>query len=126
MNSNTLFILFLIAHYLGDFTHLSMPFMLKAKATGCPLLPIFAHASVHGVLMATISTIALGGIYGIVAFVTVTISHFLIDVAKGRLTNYIGPLVSSPTSVWYWYLFGFDQLLHILTLVFLIKLIVNG
>ena len=53
MTGEILFVLFLLmsCHWLADFTHLSTPYMLKAKSKGSPLLPIFSHACVHGFLM---------------------------------------------------------------------------
>lgn len=40
-----------VCHWLGDYTHLSMPVMLRAKMKGKPLAPILLHACIHGVLM---------------------------------------------------------------------------
>jgi hypothetical protein len=86
--------------------------MLNAKSVGKPLLPIFAHAAVHALLMAIV--LAFGQItfalwFNLVMFQL--LSHFLIDLWKGRMNVWF-PIVQSPASKWHWILFGFDQFLH--------------
>ncbi|MEO6903286.1 MAG: DUF3307 domain-containing protein [Bacteroidia bacterium] len=39
------------------------------------------------------------------------VTHFLIDVWKGRMNGWF-PTLQSPTNKWHWMLLGFDQLLH--------------
>ena len=110
-------------HFLADFTHLSTDWMLKAKRFGSPLLPILAHAFVHAALMATVLEIYCH--YTIAGYETKIfelthvdklfflqlISHFLIDVWKGKM-NFWFPSLTDPSNKWHWILFGFDQLLH--------------
>ena len=50
----------LIGHFLGDFTPLSTPSMLRAKAVGTPLGPIGAHAAVHAGLVAVAVALVAG------------------------------------------------------------------
>ena len=46
------------------------------------------------------------------------ISHFLIDTVKGRLTVCY-PVLADQQKKPYWMLYGFDQLLHLLVIVFI-------
>lgn len=109
-------ILFNICHWLGDYTHLSSPEMLKAKAVGRPLMPIFNHAVVHGLLMA----FACGCIKNntIVYWVwgIQTISHFIIDALKGRCNVWF-PKLKDTSKYPYWCVFGLDQFAHQLVII---------
>lgn len=112
MDNQTLLIALFFCHFLADFTPLSTPWMLNAKSLGKPLLPIFAHAAVHATLM---------GICLLFVDLTVVIwfnlvmfqllSHFLIDLWKGRMAGWF-TVLQSPSTKWHWVLFGFDQFLH--------------
>ena len=44
------------------------------------------------------------------------ITHFLIDVWKGRMNGWF-PALQSPANKWHWIIFGFDQLLHALVII---------
>ncbi len=112
MDNLYLLIALFFCHFIADFTWLSTTWMLNAKSVGKPLLPIFAHAAVHALLMG----IAL--LFGNLTFVVwlnlvmfQLSSHFLIDLWKGRMNVWF-PIVTSPASKWHWILFGFDQFLH--------------
>jgi hypothetical protein len=117
-----------IYHFLADYTALSTNWMLGAKKLGRPLLPIFAHALVHSVLMSTFlevyfyfklenynlfefSISIVDKLYG---FQLVT--HFLIDVWKGRMNGWF-PELQSPANKWHWVVFGYDQLLHAIVII---------
>lgn len=113
----------LFCHYLGDFTHLSRPYMLKAKAVGKPLRPILDHAAIHAVLMGALVWIMCGPGPAVLVFIIELVTHFLIDVLKGRL-NVWYPKLANPATPWHWYVFGVDQLLHILVII-LITVIVS-
>lgn len=107
-----------ICHFLGDYTHLSTAWMLNAKSLGKPTYPIFCHALVHSVLMFLILSFGFG-IYGntlIALFIFQLITHFLIDVWKGRMNGWF-PALQSPANKWHWIVFGFDQLLHALVII---------
>ena len=106
----------LVCHYLGDFTHLSRPYMLKAKAVGTPLMPIFWHASVHGLLMWLFVWTVKDFTSGATTYAVVTSTHFAIDLLKGRLNAWY-PKLANPVNPWHWYVFGADQLLHILVII---------
>jgi hypothetical protein len=106
-----------ICHFLADYTHLSTAWMLNAKRFGKPLFPIFIHAAMHTMLM----SLVLGWFIGftndwayLVIFQWVT--HFLIDVWKGRMNGWF-PSLQSPVNKWHWIVFGFDQLLHALVII---------
>ena len=120
---NYLLLSLLFCHFLGDFTHLSTNWMLKAKKLGEPLFPIFCHASVHAILMIIVLflfNISLTKI--ILLFFIELISHFIIDVLKGKL-NVWSPNLANPINKFHWYIFGFDQFLHIVTILFIVSLI---
>lgn len=106
-----------ICHFLADYTHLSTAWMLNAKQLGKPFIPIFIHAAMHTMLM----SLVLGWFIGftndwayLVIFQWVT--HFLIDVWKGRMNGWF-PSLQSPANKWHWIVFGFDQLLHALVII---------
>lgn len=113
----------LICHWAADFTQLSTPWMLNAKRRGAPLFPIFCHAGTHLILMMTV----ICGLCYVVptphwdkydtAFMIILLSHFIIDVWKGRMNVWF-PSLTNPTNVYHWWIFGLDQLLHILVIIF--------
>lgn len=51
------------------------------------------------------------------------VTHFLIDLWKGRMNKWF-PSLQSPTNKWHWVIFGFDQLLHSLIIIFMTTKIV--
>lgn len=118
----TLIILLFAAHYLADFTPLSRPYMLQAKAIGRPILPIFDHAFVHALLMGFI--IKYFGysaqVIGTCALLEL-VSHFAIDLLKGYV-NYKFPSVRLPHNLWYWPIFGFDQFLHSVIIILIAEI----
>jgi hypothetical protein len=112
MDNAYLLIALFFCHFLADFTWLSTTWMLNAKSVGKPLLPIFAHAAVHAVLMAiclAFAHLTFALWLNLVCFQL--LSHFLIDLWNGRMTVWF-PQVKSPASKWHWCLFGFNQFLH--------------
>lgn len=112
MVNGYLLIALFFCHFLADFTQLSRPWMLKAKATGEIGFAILAHAAVHAVLMT-----AVIGVYCFqfdvmaYAFLIQFASHFAIDVWKGKMNLWV-PKVKDTTKYPHWILFGFDQFLH--------------
>lgn len=120
MNMQTEILIYLfICHFLADFTHLQNNFMLDAKRFGKPIVPIFLHASVHSLLM-TICLLLFGieGLILVMACFIQLISHFAIDLWKGRMNVWI-PTLQNPTNKWHWVVFGFDQLLHSFVIIFI-------
>lgn len=117
-----LLILLNIAHFLGDYTHLSTKKMLEAKRIGSPLMLIAFHSAVHAVLFAIILVFYTEGlIFGICIWVEF-ISHFAIDVLKGKLNVWF-PSLSNPANKFHWYIFGLDQLAHQLIIILIVYLI---
>lgn len=120
----TLLIILLVCHFVGDFTHCSRPWMLAAKKMGRPVGPIAAHALVHAVLMCAACLALVGIEAAIMALIIQFLTHLVIDVAKGR-TSAALPVLADPTSYWFWWLFGFDQLLHSLVVVLIAWAAIN-
>lgn len=122
--TNLLIILF-ACHFLADYTHLSTNWMLAAKRIGTPTFPIFCHALVHTLLMG-FSLMIVNHFHRIefnmflFSMLLQLISHFLIDVWKGRMNVWF-PALQSPANKWHWIVFGFDQLLHAIVIIFMIK-----
>ena len=117
MQTEILLLLFL-CHFLCDYTHLSTAWMLKAKQFGKPLGPIFTHAFVHASLMLVVLSLVFG-IHGwLLAFLFAfqLITHFAIDVMKGRMNGWFPPL-QSPMNKWHWIVFGADQYLHTIVII---------
>jgi len=113
----TLLILFLVTHYIADYTHLSTSWMLVAKRSGTPLYPIFIHAFIHTSLMLAIcSFFHLGNQILAELFLLQLLSHFTIDVLKGKMNIWFSK-VANPANKVHWYIFGLDQLLHQLVIV---------
>ncbi len=136
MNQTILLIALFFCHFLADFTHLSTGWMLNAKRLGKPFFPIFCHAFVHATLMAIILEIFLhvtipSYSIEIFSFTLVDklflfqlISHFLIDVLKGRLNGWFSSL-QSPTNKGHWVVFGADQLAHAIVIILMAQFACN-
>lgn len=105
-----------ICHWLADYTHLSRPFMLNAKRFGEPLMPILYHACVHGLLMVVYLSFFVNDVVMLKLFMFQVVTHFLIDVWKGKMNSWF-PTLQSPANKWHWIVFGFDQLLHALVII---------
>lgn len=105
-----------LCHFLGDYTHLSTNWMLSAIRLGKPLFPILVHAFAHSVLMFTAVWIILDIYMAIVAFCIQLPTHFLIDVLKGRMNGWF-PKLQDHSNKFFWYLFGFDQVMHALVII---------
>ena len=117
MTQTSILIGLFICHWLADYTHLSTAWMLNAKRLGKPLYPILAHASIHSLLMGFFllffTDLTQFDIIKLTAFQLIT--HFLIDVWKGKMNGWFTAL-QSPANKWHWIVFGFDQLLHALVI----------
>ncbi len=113
-----------LGHYLGDFTPLLTARMLEAKAQGSPLKPIAGHAGVHGVLVGVaVAVLAAPGWSLLLAVCGIEFgTHFVIDATRGRLAR-VFPVLRDPEQGVYWYVFGLDQLAHMLVLLGLAALV---
>lgn len=119
MNSQSwLLIALFTCHWLADYTYLSTIWMLKAKEFGRPLFPIFCHAVVQGFLMsfALYFFMERNSVLFISLISFQILSHFIIDVGKGRIT-YSYPITRDKMKYPYWILMGFDQLLHAIVII---------
>ena len=111
----TLIVLNLL-HWAADYTHLSTAWMLNAKRLGKPILPILAHAGVHATLMGFAMLVLHGATLALQLALFQLITHFLIDLWKGRMNGWF-PKLQSPANKWHWIVFGADQYLHQLVLI---------
>lgn len=119
----TLLISLFFCHYLADFTHLSTSWMLDAKRFGKPLSPIFAHACMHGILMLIVMwffPINNHVIVNLACFQVIT--HFIIDVWKGRMNGWF-PSLANPTNKFHWWIFGIDQFFHATVIILMVSYI---
>lgn len=115
MSDTYLLIALFFCHFLADYTQLSRPWMLKAKATGEIGWRIMAHALVHGFLMAIVLCIYCGELrMSLILFQIIT--HFWIDVLKGRMNVWF-PNTKDTAKYPHWILFGFDQFLHAIAII---------
>jgi hypothetical protein len=91
--------------------------MLSAKRFGKPLLPILAHAGNHANQVLWFTFFVVDDLY--IAFYAALfqlVTHFTIDVLKGRLNGWF-PALQSPANPYHWYVFGADQFLHQLVIL---------
>ena len=111
-----LLISLLVCHYLADFC-LTTPKMIRAKADGRDLWPIMLHAAIHAGLMAICLLLwSISWKAVLLAIAVEWITHFLIDLAKARLSIRFLILTDQQQKP-YWMLYGLDQLLHQLVIV---------
>lgn len=103
-------------HWAADYTHLSTNWMLSAKRLGKPILPILAHAGVHAALMGFAILVLHGGVLALQLTAFQLITHFLIDLWKGRMNGWF-PKLQSPANKFHWIVFGADQYLHQLAII---------
>lgn len=112
MTNIVLIIALFFIHWLGDFTAFATAKMHKSKAIGAPIGPIFLHACVHAGFVAVLLFIfQFNGNLILQLTLFQLVSHFLIDVTKGKLSAGF-QMFRDNTTYPYWMLFGFDQFLH--------------
>ena len=110
-------------HWLADYTHLSTAWMLNAKRLGKPLLPILTHAMVHSLLMGIfLGCLGISNTIILMAFQLIT--HFAIDVWKGRMNGWFSAL-QSPANKWHWVVFGADQFFHAVVIILMWYFVTN-
>jgi hypothetical protein len=113
-----------VAHYLGDFTPLSTGRMLEAKAAGGPISLIASHAGVQAVLVGIVVAAATGFEANLVgAAITIEfLTHFAIDLARGRLGARFLEVRDASQRPFWWGL-GLDQLAHYLVLLWIAAMV---
>lgn len=114
--NTALLICLITCHYLADFQW-TTPCMITAKAKGKPLMPILNHAAVHATLI-ILCLCAFGKPWVLCILLSLAelLTHFLIDLSKGRLTAHY-PTLADNTKKPFWQLYGLDQLLHLWVIV---------
>lgn len=114
----------LLSHYLADFCFTTHS-MIRAKSDGKYLFPIMLHSSIHALLMG-ICLIVYGTTYHLLLSLILLefISHFIIDIAKGRLTHAY-PSLSDNHRKPYWIVYGMDQFLHQLIIIVIWSITMN-
>jgi hypothetical protein len=116
-----LLVLFQIKHFLADFP-LQFPFMVRRK--GLPgwqfLLPLCAHCAIHA-LFTLLIVLWVDPNYWWLAGADFLI-HFVLDRMKAG-PFYFGRF-SDPNSVSYWTVFGFDQMAHHLTYLWIVWVLI--
>ncbi|MBK6521887.1 MAG: DUF3307 domain-containing protein [Bacteroidia bacterium] len=105
-----------VCHWAADFTHLSTDWMLNAKRYGKPLYPIFIHALVHALLFFTTVWILYDLDKAIFAGGFQLITHFMIDLIKGKISFWFKKL-EDPSNKYHWWVFGADQFMHHLVII---------
>ncbi len=116
-DATLLLALLFVAHFLGDFTPLSTPGMLRAKAGKGSVAPILGHAAVHGILVGAAVAVVRPSIGPALTAMGIELAtHFGIDFAKMRL-GVLRPAFLDPGASSFWHLLGADQLSHTLILV---------
>lgn len=111
----TILIGLFFCHLLADYTPLSTGWMLNAKRLGKPFTPIMAHAMVHTLLMGIfLIGVGVSGVLPLMILQFVT--HFFIDVMKGRMNGWF-PSLQNPANKSHWVVFGTDQYLHALVII---------
>jgi len=105
-----------LLHWAADYTHLSTNWMLSAKRLGKPMFPILAHAGVHAMLMGLAILVLHGVDLALQLALFQLVTHFLIDLLKGRMNGWF-PKLQSPANKFHWWVFGADQYLHQLVLI---------
>jgi hypothetical protein len=113
-----------VAHYLGDFTPLSTGRMLEAKAAGGPVSLIASHAGVQAVLVGIVVAAATGFEMRLVgaALAIEFLTHFAIDLARGRIGARF-PKIRDSSNRSFWWALGLDQLAHYLVLLWIAAMV---
>ena len=122
MSETKLILLFAlqVCHWLADYSHLSMSFMLAAKKSGKPLSPIFAHAMIHGALMSLVLGFFMERNWLWIVLVLFQIAtHFVIDVWKGKMNVWF-PCIANSENKEHWYIFGLDQMFHQVVIILMV------
>lgn len=115
----TLILLLSIKHFICDFPLQAFPYQYKNKGTyGHPGGILHSYIHVLGTWIVLIKFTPLWVMYGLLD----GFAHYHIDWAKMNINKKFGwgPL----TSEWFWVAVGVDQLLHMLTYLFIVWSIV--
>jgi hypothetical protein len=124
INSTFILLVLFFCHFLADYTWLSTSWMLNAKRFGKPIYPIFVHAFIHASLMLVVLSLGFGqsGLKLLLLFLFQLITHWLIDIWKGRMNIWF-PKLQNPANKEHWIIFGFDQYLHAAVIVIMVHFV---
>jgi hypothetical protein len=113
-----------LAHFLGDFTPLSTPQMLEAKANARPMWLIGAHAFVHTILVTVVILLVALPALSILALAAGIefVTHFGLDAGRAKLGRRV-PHLNDPSRNRFWYVLGLDQFAHAVVLIGLAGLV---
>lgn len=118
----SLLILFQVKHFIGDFP-LQVPYMLrKVLPSWRFFVPLAIHCMVHGLMTLAIVLVVKPQLWwlAIVDFV----AHFLMDRIKSG-PRYFGRY-NDKSSAMYWNVFGFDQMVHHLTGIYIVWALIQN
>ena len=117
MFSITSFVLLLLVHWLADFA-LQTPEQANNKYSS--LMALGAHVLTYGAAMGVAIVCLFASSYTwqilAIAVTVLTASHFFIDAVTSRITHY---LYQEKRYHDFFVVIGFDQFLHVLTVIFL-------
>ena len=117
----------LVAHGLGDFTPLVTARIRQAKAEAGPMRLIALHAGIHAGLVGLVVLLFSRPAAPVVALavgIELT-THFVIDAGRARLGVAMPRFADMRTNPFWWVL-GFDQLLHGLVLIWIAFLVLGA
>ena len=116
-------LLFFVCHYLADFTHLSTDYMLKCKSDG-EISGILLHAFTHVTLFMFATLLMYDFVLAQKVFWFQLVIHFVIDWLKWFISAAEARFTCTEDRS-YWYIFGLDQLLHYVTIIFIADVIIE-
>jgi len=118
----TLLVIFQVKQFVADFP-LQFPYMLKKLSKGWEfVLPLSMHCGVHALLTFLICLFTVPALWwlAVVDFLV----HFVMDRIKSG-PRYLGRFNDVHRSP-YWIAFGFDQMVHHLTHLFIIWVLIHN
>ena len=116
-----LMVVFQVKHFLADFP-LQFPYMLRKSEEGWGfVVPLASHCGTHAILTLIICLIFSPHLWwlSVVDFFI----HFIMDRIKSG-TKFLGRFSDSHTTT-YWTVFGFDQMVHHITHIYIIWIMVT-
>ena len=87
-------------------------------------MPIFAHALTHACFMRLALWVIVPDADWFLPIMFQVVSHFVIDVLKGRMNEWF-PALQSPVNKWHWIMFGADQFFHAAAIIIMVELIIK-
>lgn len=119
MTELTLFTCFCLKHFICDFPLQAFPYMYRNKGTyGHPGGVL--HAFVHYLGTAFVVSLLTNDLVIIITMAAIDfVAHYHIDWAKMNIGRHFN--LKPDNSEWFWILLGLDQLLHMLTYIWIIS-----